>query len=213
MYIQGSIGYEKNSFSSASLTETYLYNQLSDTASSPGSIAGTSAPVYFGAGYYFEIIPNFFLGLGMDYSPLSNSTKTLTGAYSGIDSGTTESWKYNLKNRYSFYAMPAIKISENLMGYFKLGYSKQSVSLVSQGAYSYSGQTIASSTMNGEVFGVGIRYMVNGNIYVYAEGNLYQYSKVNLSGNVNSTGYGIINMTISPSSSTRNGLIGFGYRF
>ena len=123
-YGQLSTGYENNTVSSAQLTGT-------DYGSAPNktntlTTTSTSAPLVLGLGYTFNLKNNFTLGLGVDYSALTQDTQSAGFYYFG-DSRNTYDYKFSISNRFNAFIAPGYAIAQDKLFYAKLGYSTQSV--------------------------------------------------------------------------------------
>jgi hypothetical protein len=203
-YGQISTGYENNGVSSAQLTGT-PYGSTPNTTNSISTNTG-SAPLVLGLGYLFPMKNNFTLGLGIDYSALTQETGSSAFYYSG--DSDNYNYKFTISNRFSIFAAPGYAIDKDKLAYAKIGYSSQSVQ--------YSQTNCCSSPSNkaqvsGYVLGLGYKQLITGGLYGFAEANYYTYAKPSLSSTYTDGGGGTV--TSNPNVSAYNLLLGVGYRF
>ena len=77
-YGQASTGYESNQLGSLSSSGTKIPNANSDTKGSAPSQNFGGAPLVFGAGYYWQASDKWLIGVGVDYSALSQTSSTFS---------------------------------------------------------------------------------------------------------------------------------------
>jgi len=205
-YGQISTGYENNSVSSAQLIGTN-YGGTPNTTNSVNTTS-SSAPVVLGLGYIFPVQNNFTLGLGVDYSTLTQETSPAAFYYPTINNSPSFNYKFTISNRFSIFAAPGYAIDINKLAYAKLGYSSQSVQ--------YSQTNCCSSPSNkaqvgGYVLGLGYKQLITGGLYGFVEANYYAYAKPSLSSTYTDEGGGTVSS--NPNVSAYNFLLGLGYRF
>ena len=203
-YGQISTGYENNRVSSAQLTGT-PYGGTPSTTNSISTNTG-SAPLVLGLGYLFPVKNNFTLGLGIDYSTLTQETGSSAFYYSG--DSDNYNYKFTISNRFSIFAAPGYAIDKDKLAYAKIGYSSQSVQ--------YSQTNCCSSPSNkaqvsGYVLGLGYKQLITGGLYGFVEANYYSYAKPSLSSTYTDDGGGTVSS--NPNVSAYNLLLGVGYRF
>ena len=204
-YGQISTGYENNTVSSAQLTGT-------DYGGSPNktntlTTTSASAPLVVGLGYTFDLKNNFTLGIGAEYSALTQNTQPAGFYYFG-DSRDTYDYKFSISNRFNALIAPGYAIDQDKLVYAKLGYSMQSVQ--------YSQTNCCSSPsnkaqVNGYVVGLGYKQFITKALYGFAEVNYYAYGSPNLSSNYSDAPGGTVSS--SPNVNAYNFLFGLGYRF
>ena len=204
-YGQLSTGYENNTVSSAQLTGT-------DYGSTPNktntlTTTSTSAPLVLGLGYTFNLKNNFTLGLGVDYSALTQDTQSAGFYYSG-DRRNTYDYKFSISNRFNAFVAPGYAIAQDKLLYAKLGYSTQSVQ--------YSQTNCCSSPsnkaqVNGYVVGLGYKQFITNALYGFAEVNYYASGRPNLSSSYSDGPGGTVSS--NPNVNAYNFLLGLGYRF
>ena len=204
-YGQLSTGYENNTVSSAQLTGT-------DYGSAPNktntlTTTSTSAPLVLGLGYTFNLKNNFTLGLGVDYSALTQDTQSAGFYYFG-DSRNTYDYKFSISNRFNAFIAPGYAIAQDKLFYAKLGYSTQSVQ--------YSQTNCCSSPsnkaqVNGYLVGLGYKQFITKALYGFAEANYYAFGRPNLSSSYSDGPGGTVSS--NPNVNAYNFLFGLGYRF
>ena len=204
-YGQLSTGYENNTVSSAQLTGT-------DYGSTPNktntlTTTSTSAPLVLGLGYTFNLKNNFTLGLGVDYSALTQDTQSAGFYYFG-DSRNTYDYKFSISNRVNAFIAPGYAIAQDKLFYAKLGYSTQSVQ--------YSQTNCCSSPsnkaqVNGYLVGLGYKQFITKGLYGFAEANYYAFGRPNLSSSYSDGPGGTVSS--NPNVNAYNFLFGLGYRF
>jgi hypothetical protein len=204
-YGQISTGYESNTVSSATLTGKN-YGGTPNTSNSV-STSTSSAPLDLGVGYIFPVQNNITLGLGVDYSALTQETSSSSFYYRGI-STATYNYKFTISNRISIFVTPGYAIDQDKLAYAKLGYSSQNVQ--------YSQTNCCSSPSNkaqvsGYVLGVGYKQFISNGLYGFAEANYYSYGSPSLSSTYTDAGGGTVSS--NPNVSAYNFLVGLGYRF
>jgi hypothetical protein len=205
-YGQIATGYENNRVSSAQLTGT-PYGGTPNTTNSV-SINNGSAPLVLGLGYLFPVQNNFTLGLGIDYSTLTQETSPAAFYYPTINNSPNFNYQFTISNRFNIFAAPGYVLDKDKLVYAKLGYSSQAVQ--------YSQTNCCSSPSNkaqvsGYVLGLGYKQLITGGLYGFAEANYYAYAKPNLSSTYTDDGGGTV--TSNPNVSAYNFLLGLGYRF
>lgn len=205
-YGQISTGYENNRVSSAQLIGTN-YGGTPNTTNSV-NISSSSAPLVLGLGYVLPVQNNFTLGLGVDYSALTQETSPTAFYYPSIKNSPTFNYKFTISNRFNIFVTPGYAIGQDKLAYTKFGYSSQSVQ--------YSQTNCCSSPSNkaqvsGYVLGLGYKQFITSGLYGFVEANYYGYAKPNLSSTYTDEGGGTV--TSNPSVSAYNFLLGLGYRF
>jgi len=212
-YGQIATGYENNQVSNLNITGVTPSNRNDTWNASNQSFGG--APLVVGLGYNFSVSPQWLLGLGVDYSAISqkSSSYNVTGAPRG-NSGTLNGLSLEASNRFNIVLTPGYVLDKDKLVYFKAGYS--SVSLKQNMPTSYSdgtgfGSVSSSSTVGGYVVGLGYKQMITSGLYGFGEANYMSYSKPTLSATIpGSDGY---NTSSQPSVNSYQLLVGVGYKF
>jgi hypothetical protein len=91
-YGQIATGYESNTVSSAQLIGTD-YGGSPNTTNSVSTTSG-SAPLVLGVGYLFPVQNNFTLGIGADYSALTQETSPAAFYYTAINNSPNFNYKF-----------------------------------------------------------------------------------------------------------------------
>jgi outer membrane immunogenic protein len=204
-YGQISTGYENNTVSSATLTGKD-YGGKPNTSNSVSTTTG-SAPLVLGLGYVFSVKDAFTLGVGADYSALTQETSSSSYYYRGVSTGVYN-YKFTISNRFNIFVTPGYAIDQDKLAYAKLGYSSQNVQ--------YSQTNCCSSPSNkaqasGYVLGVGYKQFISSGLYGFAEANYYTYGSPSLSSTYTDGPGGTVSS--NPNVSAYNFLLGLGYRF
>ena len=242
-YGQVSTGYESNQLGSMTGTAVAIPADNSNlNRSSPSQNFG-GMPLVLGIGYYWQASPNWLLGLGADYSALSQTSSTFSIANTNaagnslLPPGTTDSGNgasLKASNRYNFFVSPAYVLDKDKLVYLKAGYSQVSTqynppgsaTTTSSNGISTTSATKASSqssTLGGYLIGLGYKQMIASGFYGFVEGNYMGYANPSYS---YTTGYsavknnlGVTSASTTSHSSNFNGLntyqflIGAGYAF
>ncbi len=205
-YGQIATGYENNSISNTSLT------MGPDPINFPGgnNPSNGSAPIIAGLGYNHSVSSTFLLGLGVDYSFISNNVGT-AGINPSVQPNTGTTFK--VSNRLNIFVTPSYVISADKLAYGKLGYSTQTISA----AYwnnvdgQCNGNSMGSGRANGFILGGGYKQIIAGGLYGFSEANYYKYGNTSMSKSTLCDTTTIYNL--NPSSSAYNFLVGLGYKF
>ncbi len=207
-YGQIATGYENNTVSNLNFTDSTGDNE-SHYASNQ-SFGG--APLVIGVGYNYSVAPKWLMGIGVDYSAISQKSSPYTQTV--CDGGCTVFWggsTIEVKNRFNVYVAPGYAIDKDKLAYFKVGYSMVNATLNSPTAYSHSGgsgsmtSVSQSNNLNGFILGGGYKQIITGGLYGFAEVNYMSYGKKTYNNGSNTS--------VSPSLSSYQGLIGIGYKF
>jgi opacity protein-like surface antigen len=174
-------------------------------------------PLVFGLGYNFKINNSWLIGLGVDYSALSQVD---TSPYSASNSngGRTPNIQLTVQDRYNIFLSPAYVIDKDKLAYFKVGYSAQTVKSLTPAHNTPTGYVSAvntSNNVNGYILGLGYKQMISSGFYGFAEVNYMKYTKGDTNVGYSSVaGNGTSFTTTSDfGASTYTLLIGLGYRF
>lgn len=212
-YGQLGTGYENNSIGSTSIVVGPNSRHTGGTSAST-SISSGNVPLVVGLGYNFSVSPQFVLGLGADYSTISQTSGVATfnfGTGCSDPNGGCAQLKYQTSNRYSIFVAPGYQIDKDKLAYFKVGYTGETLTVQPQG-----GGTTGnfSNNLSGYVLGLGYKQIISGGFYGFGEANYYGYSKPTLTGAATNTdGSGNQAITLNPSVSAYNFLVGVGYKF
>lgn len=226
-YGQIATGYESNSFGSGngaidspSSGENYPLN-------SPSQQFG-GVPLVIGLGYNYSVAPKWLIGIGVDYSALSQKSSTFNTNMDTSSVGLPSFANFpgssmQVSNRFNIFISPGYEIDIDKLLYLKAGYSSVSAKLNGPSSYVVSipgvdaisiNPNMGSSTVTvgGYVVGLGYKQIITDGLYGFAEINYMSYSKPSFSYS------GVINTlpttsTISASLNSYQALVGVGYKF
>jgi hypothetical protein len=213
-YGQLATGYESNQASNLDMTFS------SDQRLNASNQTFGGVPLIFGLGYNFSIGSKWLIGIGADYSALSQTSSNYSAVnQDGIRSFDGSSLKAS--NRFNIFITPGYAIEENKLIYLKAGYSSLNLTQnypninnipgLGQFPLTYEDQ---SKTVSGYVVGLGYKQIIEGGIYVFAEANYMSYAKPSFSRSLSPA---IIDadssLTSQPSVNSYQVLVGVGYKF
>jgi len=217
-YGQIATGYENNSASNLGNTTVDNFGSTSWNTSNQ-SFGG--APLVVGLGYNFSVAPKWVVGLGADYSALSQKSSAFSSTSAG---GTISGQTLETSNRFNIFVAPGYEIDKDKLVYLKAGYSSLTLKNSAANNYSASAAAIAmegadysgplasssqTSTVSGYVVGLGYKQIITGGIYGFAEGNYMSYSKPSFSQPIGSA----TTISSNPSVNSYQLLVGVGYKF
>ncbi len=210
-YGQITTGYESNSLTNLGFTGTEAGNPSINDSWTTGNKNANGMPLVIGAGYNFSVAPKWVVGLGLDYSLLSQKSSNINYSFEGIGlNGAT----VELSNRLNIYVTPGYEIDKDKLVYLKAGYSSISAKATGPNSITYNGASESfpsasqTKTLSGYVLGLGYKQIIKGGFYGMAEANYMSYSKTTFS----STADGLTS-TSNPGLSSYQFLVGVGYKF
>lgn len=219
-YGQLATGYENNAYSNLSGTGSNTSQAVPDTWST-GNQSSSGAPFIIGLGYNFAVSPKWLVGIGADYSAISQQTSTYssyspTGGLNNVPA-TIKGFQLQTSNRVNIFLTPGYVIDKDKLVYLKAGYSSASMKETYPNTITKSTGTTAltawstspSATINGYLLGLGYKQMIANGFYGFTEANYMSYGKPSFS-SVNGLTYTVTN---SPSLSTYQALVGVGYKY
>jgi hypothetical protein len=218
-YGQIATGYESNTIENLDNFYTYrLISGFTGSGSSKASSQNASGmPLVFGLGYNFKINNSWLIGLGVDYSALSQVD---TSPYSASNSngGRTPNIQLTVQDRYNIFLSPAYVIDKDKLAYFKVGYSAQTVKSLTPAHNTPTANVSAvntSNNVNGYILGLGYKQMISGGFYGFAEVNYMKYTKGDTNVGYSSIDSNRTSFTTASDfgASTYTLLVGVGYRF
>jgi hypothetical protein len=218
-YGQIATGYESNTIENLDNFYTYrLISGFTGSGSSKASSQNASGmPLVFGLGYNFKINNSWLIGLGVDYSALSQVD---TSPYSASNSngGRTPNIQLTVQDRYNIFLSPAYVIDKDKLAYFKVGYSAQTVKSLTPAhntPTAYVSAVNTSNNVNGYILGLGYKQMISGGFYGFAEVNYMKYTKGDTNVGYSSIDSNRTSFTTASDfgASTYTLLVGVGYRF
>ena len=195
-YGQLSTGYESNQLGGNSSSSTVTPYAKSDTASTgPSQTLFGGAPLVLGAGYYWQATDKWLIGLGADYSALSQTSSNIPLTISNAPGSTsiaagdkiTHNGRYmQLSNRFNLFITPGYAIDKDKLVYVKAGYSQvtaqysnaNSLTVTDKGVTTTTGipSRSQSSNQGGYLLGIGYKQVIANGLYGFVEGNYMGYS-------------------------------------
>jgi hypothetical protein len=194
-YGQVSTGYESNQLGSLTGTGKTTPNVNSDVYLTGPSQSFGGAPLVLGAGYYWQANENWLLGVGADYSvltqtssniPLNNTNYPGNTNIAAGETVTGNGASMKISNRFNLFLTPAYAIDKDKLVYLKAGYSQVTaqynrVSSATRTANGVSTTTQAlggnqSSNQGGFLIGLGYKQMITSGLFGFVEGNYMSYS-------------------------------------
>lgn len=219
-YGQLATGYESNNASNLNNTTTTPGEAPTTWNTSSQSFGG--APLVIGLGYNFSVAPKWLLGLGADYSAISQKSSTFSGTSIG---GSLNGQTLEASNRFNIFITPGYEIDKDKLVYLKAGYSSLTLkssapnsyaaspaAIAADGGMDYSGPLASgsqTSTVSGYVVGLGYKQIITGGFFGFAEANYMSYGKPSFSQSIG----GGSTITSNPSVNSYQLLIGAGYKF
>ena len=226
-YGQIATGYESNTASNLNTTGTSPQAPELSTLYSGANQTFGGAPLVLGLGYNFSVAPSWLLGIGADYSALSQKSSTFSQTY-GEQLGLYSLDSFNgnqltVSNRFNIFLTPGYAIDKDKLVYLKAGYSSVSLkeafpnqfvnvygrSKTIIASLSFSSQT---QTLSGYIVGLGYKQIITGGLYGFAEANYMAYGQKTFTSSVTVSGE-TSNLSNSPNLSSYQALVGVGYKF
>lgn len=230
-YGQISSGYEGNQLSKINGSSIETPSDGMDVVSNAPSQSFGGAPIVLGVGYYWQVHSAWVVGVGIDYSSISQKSSPWSASVSNapgsglIPAGTSmasNGSSLELSNRLNFFVSPGYLIDKDKMLYVKAGYSQvtskvnhaTSINIISASGKSTTiptttAGTSSTSTNGGYLIGLGYKQMIANGFYGFAEANYMGYGtlKNSYSSNGNSaskTGEGFSNSSTTNITGTQN---------
>jgi hypothetical protein len=195
-YGQLSTGYESNQLGSLSGSATEVPNNKSDIIRAAPSQTFSGTPLVFGAGYYWQANEKWLIGLGVDYSALSQTSSSFPVSITNASGNTTvaagstvtaNGGSVQLSNRFNLFLTPGYAIDKDKLVYLKAGYSQVTTqfnrhsSVTRTAANGTSVTTPAtggspSSNQGGYLVGLGYKQIITSGLYGFVEGNYMSYN-------------------------------------
>jgi outer membrane immunogenic protein len=195
-YGQLSTGYENNQLGSLSGSATEVPNNKSDIIRTAPSQTFGGAPLVFGAGYYWQANDKWLIGVGADYSALSQTSSSFPVSITNAPGNTTvtpgstvtaNGASAQLSNRFNIFLTPGYAIDKDKLVYLKAGYSQVTTqfnrhsSVTRLAANGTSVTTPAtggnpSSNQGGYLVGLGYKQIITSGLYGFVEGNYMSYN-------------------------------------
>lgn len=242
-YGQVSTGYESNLLGRVSGASLETPNMNRDIIGNGASQTFGGAPLVFGVGYYWQAKYKWLIGVGADYSALSQTSSNIPvnitnapGNTAAIAAGavhTANGLSMKLSNQFNLFLTPAHAIDKDKLVYLKAGYSQVSAQINRANSHTKTLNGVSTTTAasggtqssnpGGYLIGLGYKQMITSGLYGFVEGNYmgysspsYSYASVTKSIDTLTgvTNSGSrINTTNFNSLNTYRFLIGLGYAF
>jgi outer membrane immunogenic protein len=241
-YGQLSTGYESNQLGSVSGSSNATPYAKSDSVITGSSQTFGGAPLVLGAGYYWKANDKWLIGVGADYSALTQTSSNIpfnrsnAAGSTAIPAGetlTNNGVTLQLSNRFNLFLTPAYVIDKDKLVYLKAGYSQvsaqynRSTSLTRTTANGVSTTSTSaggsqSSNQGGYLIGLGYKQIITSGMYGFIEGNYMSYTAPSYSSTGNNAIDRAYSATTIPTRSVTTSfaslnsfqaLIGLGYAF
>tara|TARA_B110000503_G_C7091025_1_gene389434 strand:- start:275 stop:1039 length:765 start_codon:yes stop_codon:yes gene_type:complete len=227
-YGQLSTGYENNTASGLSSPLTGSFGLQTETlgnfSASNQSFGGV--PLIAGIGYNFALSPKWLIGIGVDYSLLTQESSSYNYKLSALDPDndglSANGAKIKASNRLNIFITPSYAISEDKLVYFKAGYSSIQADHTAPSSLSDGVNTLSlvgtgltsnqSKTLNGYILGLGYKQIIKGGFYAFAEANYMNYGSQDF-GYTRQFEGGTLKTSSSSSLDSYQVLVGVGYKF
>ena len=217
-YGQVATGYENNNVSNLNGTVRDTDGTSTNFSASNQSFGG--APLVLGLGYNFSVAPKWVVGLGADYSAISQKSSTVSSSVANGEAGASVNGQtIELSNRFNVFVAPGYEIDKDKLVYLKAGYSSIQAKGTAPTTYTqtgYSGAisgTTNTNTLSGYILGLGYKQIITGGLYGFAEGNYMSYSKTSVSGTVVNSDGSTSTTNSNQSNNSYQFLVGVGYKF
>lgn len=242
-YGQAATGYESNQLGSLSGSATEVPNNNSDIIRTAPSQTFGGAPLVFGAGYYWQANDKWLIGVGADYSALSQTSSSFPVSMTNAPGNTTvaagstvtaNGASAQISNRFNLFITPGYAIDKDKLVYVKAGYSQvttqfnrnSSVTRVAPNGTSVTTPATGgnpSSNQGGYLVGLGYKQIITSGLYGFVEGNYMSYSSPSDSFTTSVTALNTVHgitstgtRTVTTNFSSLNSyqfLVGLGYAF
>lgn len=210
-YGQIATGYESNQLSNTSTNYNVVTNNgfTGSGSLNSGNQNANGMPLIAGIGYNFKLNDKWLLGIGADYSFLTQES----GTFTSVDPSDGFQFNSSLKvqNRYNIFLTPSYAIDKEKLVYLKAGYSGQTLKSSSP-AQGTTPALNSSANQTGFILGLGYKQIISGGFYGFAEGNYMNYGKANQSNAWNEPGFRV-NSNANIGASAYTLLVGVGYKF
>lgn len=181
-------------------------------------------PLVVGLGYNFSVAPKWLIGLGADYSTLSQESSSYSYSWDalGVNGYGFSGAKIKTSNRYNIFVAPGYEISEDKLVYLKAGYSSVQVDVTAPSTISFGSQSqslggLASNqtkTIGGYIVGLGYKQFITSGLYAFGEANYMSYGSANFGRSIAVPGSNVSLVTSTNSSlNSYQVLVGLGYKF
>lgn len=217
-YGQLATGYESNSLTNT--TTRYTNVDPPEYYSSGTNVAANQSaygvPLIIGLGYNFALDEKWILGIGADYSFLSQTTGKFSARNPSFASSVPAlGQQIKVSDRFNVFLTAGYALTKSDLLYAKAGYSNQQLQFSRPAQDLTTGYSLKANP-SGYVLGLGYRKVIQGGLYAYAEANYMKYASASMNGSVTGqSGSDTVTTQIkqNPSASAVTALIGLGYRF
>lgn len=227
-YGQIATGYENNSASGLSsplnATDGVQSATIANASASNQNFGGM--PLIAGLGYNHSVAPKWLVGIGADYSFLSQESSsysyTLSGGELPVAGFGLSGAKIKASNRFNVFITPGYEIDNDKLVYLKAGYSSVKVDVTAPSSITFQGQSqplggLASNqskTLSGYIVGLGYKQIISGGIYAFGEANYMSYGSANFGRSIPFPQTNMsLNTNTSSSLNSYQLLVGVGYKF
>lgn len=185
------------------------------------------APLILGLGYNFSVTPKWMLGIGADYSVISQNSSRFSYANSGFDipdGAQLHGSQVKASNQFNIFITPSYVIDQDKLLYLKAGYSAVQAEFQAPTSFSITGSRIVplgvkfpqskTSNLNGYILGLGYKQMIHNGFYGFAEASYVGYGSTtyNQTG-TSGVGRSTNMLSTSVNLSSYQFLVGIGYQF
>ena len=182
--------------SRSSITDAVGYSRYSTNQASDDS-----APSILGLSYTGKLGNQFTLGVLAEYNLLKSKagTSNYTTDYTFASGSTQGAFTFEHSNQMALSVVPGFVVNDSTLLYAKLGYATARVQAT--------GSVANIVNVNGTLLGLGLKKVIQNNIYGFIETNYIPYTNKSIT----TTGSSSITGTLK--TSDYNFLVGVGYKF
>lgn len=228
LYGQVATGYELNNASSLNGTIVATPGGADNTNNLSASNQNFGGmPLVLGLGYNFAVSTNWLLGLGVDYSAISQNSSSYSYANLGVDipdGAQLHGAQLKASNRFNVFITPSFAIDSDKLVYAKAGYSSVQAQFQAPTSFSIAGSGNIplgikfaqgqSTNLKGFLLGLGYKQMIGSGLYGFTEANYMSYGNATIT-TFGASSAGRSPTTLSPTMnlSSYQFLVGLGYQF
>ena len=171
-YGQIATGYENNYVSPLVAPTTIVTDGVSVFRTKEASSQSVSGvPLVLGVGYSFQVFPDWLIGIGGDYSVLSQTTSNYT-VKNRNDTFPNPNNTIKFSNRYNLFISPGFALDNDKLIYVKAGYSSEQTTANNGGT---TPSTSFVTNRSGYIVGLGYKQIITKGLYGYGEFNYMNY--------------------------------------
>lgn len=227
-YGQVATGYEVNNASSLNGTVVAAPGGVDNTNNLSASNQNFGGmPLVLGLGYNFAVSTNWLLGLGLDYSAISQNSSSYSYANLGADipdGAQLHGAQLKVSNRFNVFIAPGFAIDSDKLLYAKAGYSSVQTQFQAPTSFSIAGSGNIplgikfaqgqSTSLSGFLLGLGYKQMIGSGLYGFTEANYMSYGNATITTfGASSTGKSATTLSPTMNISSYQFLVGLGYQF